>query len=454
MNKNDVFTITIDGMTEDGSGVGRVDGGFAVFVPYALMGEVVSVKILKVQKRYAFGKVLEIISPSPMRTTPACEHFYRCGGCQYFHCQYIEELKYKEQKIRDTLAHIGGINTDVSPIIGALDPLRYRNKAQFPVSEAGVGFFSQRSHNVINIDSCIIQNPVCGAIVQCVRDWMQRCGVEPYNESKNTGNVRHIYIRSGYSGGEILVCIVTKETELKFHEFLIDDLLSINPNITGIVQNINPKPTNVILGNRSNVLYGRDFIYDNIGELTYKISLNSFYQVNSHQTKVLYDTAVSALNLSGDEVVWDLYSGIGTIGLYMAKSAKRIVGVEIVPSAVLDARENAKLNDIVNTDFYEGAAEDVAPKLLAGGCVPDVIVVDPPRKGCDAALLNTIVLAKPKKVLYISCKPSTLARDIAVLKGFGYTPTFVQPVDMFARTAHVETVVLLSHKNPFHSCYR
>jgi len=445
MQKNDIFTITIDGMTDDGSGVGRVDG-LAVFVPYTLVGETVSVKILKTQKRYAFGKAMDILEPSAMRIEPECPHFYRCGGCQFFHCTYEEELKYKEQQVRDALARIGNIAAPVQPIVGAPDTFHYRNKAQFPVSESGIGFYSQRSHNIVDIDSCIIQNTACDAIVRCVRDWMKRYDIAPYNESRHSGSIRHIYTRTAAGTGEVMVCIVTRDTDIKYPELLVESLLELDSNIVGVVQNINPKPTNIILGGKNRILRGRDYIFDTIGDLTYKISMYSFFQVNSMQTKVLYDTARDALNLTGGETVWDLYSGIGTIGLYMARSAGKVIGVEIVPDAVRDARENAKLNDIDNAVFYEGSAEGIAPILLKDGYTPDVIIVDPPRKGCDADLLSTIAKASPKKLLYISCKPSTLARDLAALSDMGYTAQYVQPVDMFPRTGHVETMVLLEHR--------
>jgi len=443
MQKNDIYTVTIDGMTDDGSGVGRIDG-LAVFVPYTLVGETVSVKILKTQKRYAFAKVLEILAPSPMRIEPECPHFYRCGGCQFFHCTYEEELKYKQQQVCDALTRIGNIDVAVRPIIGAPNTHHYRNKAQFPVSESGIGFYSRRSHNIVDIDSCIIQNPACDAIVRCVRDWMQTYDIAPYNESRHSGSVRHIYTRTAAGTGEVLVCIVTRDENIKYPELLVESLLELDINIVGVVQNINPEPTNIILGGKNRILHGRDYIFDNIGDLTYKISLYSFFQVNSAQTRALYDTALAALDLSGNETVWDLYSGIGTIGLHMARSAGRVIGVEIVSDAVRDARENAKLNDIDNAAFYEGSAEEVAPVLLKDGHKPDVIIVDPPRKGCDEALLRTIAEAKPEKLLYISCKPSTLARDLAALKDMGFAPQFAQPVDMFPRTGHVETVVLLA----------
>ena len=445
MQKNDIYTVTIDGMTDDGSGVGRVDG-LAVFVPYTLVGETVSIKILKTQKRYAFAKTLDILTPSPMRIEPECPHFYRCGGCRFFHCTYEEELKYKQQQVHDALARIGNIDAPVEPIIGAPNTLHYRNKAQFPVSESGIGFYSQRSHNIVDIDRCIIQNAACDAIVRCVRDWMQRYDIAPYNESRHSGSIRHIYTRTAAGTGKVLVCIVTRDENIKHSELLVESLLELDINIIGVVQNINPNPTNIILGGKNRILHGRDYIFDSIGDLTYKISMYSFFQVNSAQTRVLYDTARDALALKGGETVWDLYSGIGTIGMHMARSAGKVIGVEIVPDAVRDARENAKLNDIDNAVFYEGSAENVAPMLLKDGHKPDVIIVDPPRKGCDTSLLNTIAKANPEKVLYISCKPSTLARDLAVLKDMGYAVQYVQPVDMFPHTHHVENVVKLARR--------
>ncbi len=441
MRKNDIFETEITGITDNGNGVGRAEG-LAVFVPYALPGEIVRIIILKVNKTYAFGKLDAIIKPSPYRIKSECPYFYRCGGCQYQNTDYAEELRIKRRTVQDCINRIGGLDIDVPEVLGAEKYSGYRNKGQFPVGQDGIGIYAPHSHRIIDMENCAIQNAETPQVIHCVREWMSECGVAPYCESDGSGIVRHIYTRCG--GGRITVCIVTRGKELPHSEKLISKLKSQVPNISGILHNINNEKTNVVLGSEFHTLWGEETLTDNIGNKKFKISPLSFYQVNNAQTKVLYDTALKFADLHGNEIVWDLYCGIGTIGQYAADKAARIIGVEIVPEAVENAVENACLNRLTNTEYYCGAAEKIAPILLGKKLFPDVIILDPPRKGCDASLIETAVKAAPKRIVYISCKPSTLARDLKIFGEKGYRTLKIRPVDMFPRTSHVETVALMT----------
>ena len=439
MNKNDIFEIEITGMTDEGDGVGRAENK-AVFVPYTIVGETVRVIIVKVLKNYAFGKLMEVIKPSFNRVKAECPHFYKCGGCQTWHMSYEEELAFKHQKVKDCLKRIGGIDTEVKPIIGAENATRYRNKVQLPVSENGIGFYRKNSHDVIDMEDCLLQSDGVRDIVLVIRRWMIENNIEPYNEKTNSGDLRHIYIRSAKEG--ILLTLVVRNERLPHTDKLIDVLTKGDFSIAGIVLNVNPKNTNVVLGNKNITLYGKDRIVDNIGYAEFEISPNSFYQVNKEQTLKLYTTAMNMANLKGNEILWDLYCGIGTIGQFMAPKLKKIAGIEIVSQAVEDARKNAERNGIENAEYFCGAAEALAPMLIKKGYRPNVVVLDPPRKGCDEKLLDTVIKTKPERIVYISCKPSTLARDLKYLSK-AYKVTEVVPVDMFPRTSHVETVALL-----------
>lgn len=441
MHKNEEYEIEITGMTDEGSGVGRVDG-MAVFVPYTIIGETVRIVIVKVLKNYAHGKLLEVLKASPHRVKSECNVFYQCGGCQFWHMDYECELRMKQQKVEDCLKRIGGIDMTVLPILGAEKQKRYRNKAQFPVSEDGIGMYASHSHRVVNTRDCLIQDERNVSVVQCVREWMAEYRILPYDERTHDGVVRHIYTRSGKRG--MVVCIVTRTKKMPFTEILVQKLLGLNCGVVGVIQNINGERTNIVLGRNSKTLYGQDWIEDDIGGVEFRISPQSFYQVNNVQTKVLYDTAAEFAQLSGGEAVWDLYCGIGTIGQYLAQGAKKIVGVEVVESAVENAKQNARKNGLSNTEYYCGTAEKLAPKLLEKGLKPDIILLDPPRKGCEESLLRTVAGTGVKRIVYISCKPSTLARDLKILESFGYQTQKIQPVDLFPRTAHVETVVLLT----------
>ncbi|MDO4743946.1 MAG: 23S rRNA (uracil(1939)-C(5))-methyltransferase RlmD [Clostridia bacterium] len=438
MNKNDIFEIEITGTTDEGDGVGRAEG-MAVFVPYALLGETVRVIIVKVLKNYAAGKLLEVIKPSQDRMKSECEYFYKCGGCRFWNVEYETELKYKRQKVEDCLIRIGKLDIEVPQVLGAGNIREYRNKGQFPVSCDGIGIYAQHSHRVIDIDGCIIQDRTNPDILKCVREWMAKYDIPPYDEQTGTGCVRHIYTRCGDSGR--MVCVVTNCEKLPHSDELVDTLRANVQGLTGVLQNFNNKKTNVVLGRRFRTLWGEDFIIDSIGDCRFKLSPLSFYQVNKAQTEVLYTLAAEFAGLTGEETVWDLYCGIGTIGQFMAKKAKKIVGIEVVEQAVDNARENARLNGIENAEYYCGTAEELAPKLK--GDMPDVVILDPPRKGCEESLLKTVAKTGAKRIVYVSCKPSTLARDLKILGELGYNVKKVAPVDLFPRTAHVECCVLL-----------
>ena len=442
MNKNDVFEIEITGMTDEGNGVGRAEG-IAVFVPYTIVGEICRVHIIKVNKTYAIGKLIEVVKPSENRIKAECEYFYKCGGCQLWHMTYEEELKYKQQKVADCIRRIGNIETPVSDIVGADNSCRYRNKVQLPVSEKGIGFYRKNSHDVIDMDDCLLQSENSRIIISVIREWMTEYNIEPYNESTHSGVLRHIYIRSGKSG--ILLTLVSKTEEIANTDKLIQKLENADVSLVGVVLNVNSKDTNVVLGNKNIVLFGKGNIVDNIGDVEFEISPNSFYQVNKEQTLKLYTKAKEMAQLTGKEKIWDLYCGIGTIGQFMADGAAKIYGIEIVPQAVEDAKRNAVCNGIENAEYYCGAAEKLAPMLVEKGGRPDVIILDPPRKGCDEKLLETVLKSRPKRIVYISCKPSTLARDLKYLSA-KYDVAEIVPYDLFPRTSHVESAVLLSRK--------
>ncbi len=437
MNKNDIFEIEITGMTEDGSGVGRAEG-LAVFVPYTIIGEKVRVLITKVLKTYAFAKLLEVIEPSENRLKSECPYFYKCGGCQLWHMDYEEELNYKQKKVEDAIRRIAKMDTEVSKIVGCDLTKRYRNKVQLPVSENGIGFYRRNSHDVIDMEDCLLQTENARRIVDIIGKWIKDCKIEAYNERENKGILRHIYLREGQEG--VLLTLVVADKNVPF----IDELTELVKNeVIGIVLNINSKDTNVVLGRENITVFGKGTLTDKIGDVEFEISPNSFYQVNPLQTFKLYDIARSMADLKGNETVWDMYCGIGTIGQFMACKAGKIVGVEIVPDAVEDAAANALKNGIKNAEYYCGAAEDLAEGLLKKGLKPDVIVLDPPRKGCDEKLLDTVINANPERIVYVSCKPSTLARDLKYMADKGYQVKKIVPVDMFPRTSHVECCVLL-----------
>jgi len=451
VEKNQTYTMSITDIGTNGEGIGRIDG-YTVFVEGALPEEVIKVLIVKTKKHFGYGKLLEILEPSPHRVTPACPVAAKCGGCQLQHLSYEGQLAFKTKKVKDHLERIGGFSgISVGYAIGMEEPWRYRNKAQFPVGgktgEPEIGFYAKRSHRIIDTPVCMLQNEVNDRIVKIIRAFLAEYEIPLYDETIHRGLVRHILTRIGRRTGEIMVCLVVNGRKLPHCDVLVERLREIE-GMTSIVLNVNTDQTNVILGTEVHVLWGKETIRDYIGDVQFEISPLSFYQVNPLQTQVLYQTALDFAELEGNETVLDLYCGIGTISLFFAQKAKHVFGVEIVPEAIADAKRNAALNGMNNADFAVGAAEDVIPRLYEEkGITADVVVVDPPRKGCDSVLLDTIAAISPKKVVYVSCDSATLARDLAYLCPKGYTIEKVQVVDMFPHTVHVETVVLLSKLN-------
>lgn len=439
-----IYELDITGMGFQGEGVGRIEN-FAIFVKGALKGEKVKVEIQKVQKNFAFGKLIEIVKSSQYRINPICPIYESCGGCQIQHMTYEGQLEFKRERVEDVINRIGKI-TDVKihNTIGMEKPLRYRNKVQLPVrrehGEVKIGFFKQGTHDVIDVNECFIQDVVADKVVNLTREWINEYNIEPYDEANGSGIVRHIMIRKAFATGEVMVVIVTNGEKLPFKEEFIDLMVKNIDGLKSIVQNINSKITNVILGEKNILLWGQDYITDYIGKFKFRISPLSFFQVNPVQTNVLYNKALEYANLSGDEIVFDAYCGTGTISLFLAQRAKKVYGVEIVEEAIKNARENARENDVQNVEFIVGKSEEVIPKLIDKGIIPDVVVVDPPRKGCDEKLLYSIAKANPKRIVYVSCDPSTLARDLNLLDKLGYKTIEVQPVDMFPFTAHIEAV--------------
>ena len=441
--KNQEHTVTIEGYGEGGMGVARIDGR-VVFVHGALRGEKCRVLILKTLKSVAFAKVLEVIEPSSERITPDCPYFPRCGGCTYRHIRYEEELRLKKQRVQDNLSRIGGSDVTVEEILGAQDTLRYRNKAQYPVSKDGaVGFYRARTHEVIECEHCLLVKPEADAAAEALREYMQSCRIAGYDEKTGRGLVRHLYIRSN-AAGESLVCVLVNGDKLPKEDRLVTLLRDACPKCTGIVLGTNTKKGNVILGDRYRTLWGSDRLEDTLCGKTFRLSVPSFYQVNRVQAERLYAKAIEFAGLTGQETVLDLYCGAGTITLALSDHAKKVLGAEIVPEAIDDARENAARNGVKNAEFFCGDASDVAKKLARENLRPDVVTVDPPRKGLAADVVESIAEMQPGRVVYVSCDSATMARDVKRLADLGYTAQRACAVDMFPRADHIETVVLLS----------
>ena len=441
--KNQEHTVTIEGYGEDGMGVARIDGR-VVFVHGALRGEKCRVLILKTLRSVAFAKVLKVLEPSDARIAPDCPYFPRCGGCTYRHMRYEEELRLKRQRVQDNLSRIGGSTVDVEEILGAQDTLRYRNKAQYPVSKDGaVGFYRARTHEVIECEHCLLVKPEADAAAEALRDYMQTCHVAGYDEKTGRGLVRHLYVRSN-AAGESLICVLVNGDKLPKEDRLVGLLRAACPKCTGIVLGTNTKKGNVILGDRYRTLWGSDRLEDTLCGKTFRLSVPSFYQVNRAQAERLYAKAIEFAGLTGGETVLDLYCGAGTITLAMADRAKRVLGAEIVPEAIDDARENAACSGVQNAEFFCGDASDVAKKLARERLRPDVITVDPPRKGLAADVVESIAEMQPERVVYVSCDSATMARDVKRFAELGYTAVRACAVDMFPRADHIETVCLLS----------
>ncbi len=447
VNKNDYIDVVFKDLTHDGAGVAKVDG-YPLFVAGGLPGEQAKVKVIKVNKSYGIGRLIEIQEKSPYRVDIPSNERTKYGGCQLEHISYEGQLKYKENQVRQVLTRIGKLeDVIVHPIIGMDNPWNYRNKAQVPVGVKDgrliAGFFKPRSHEIVDTDESLIQLPEVNQAVQVVKEICNELEIPAYNEESHKGILRHIMARYGKQTGELMVVLITRTTDLPHRKELVDKVIERLPKVKSIVHNVNSKRTNVILGEKTTVLWGNEVIYDFIGDVKFAISALSFYQVNPVQTKVLYEKALEYANLTGDESVIDAYCGIGTISLFLAQKAKKVFGVEVVPEAIEDARRNAELNGMTNVEFAVGEAEVVIPRWYKEGNAADVLVVDPPRKGCDETLLKTITDMKPKKVVYVSCNPATLARDLRILEDGGYKTLEVQPVDMFPHTTHVECVAQL-----------
>lgn len=447
--KNEYYEVTFEDLTHEGAGVAKVEG-FPIFVENALPDEKAKIKVIKVNKGFAFGRLIELHEQSKNRIDAPCPIYSQCGGCQLQHLSYEGQLDFKRKQVEQVLARIGklDLNTvNVHPTLGMKNPWNYRNKAQVPVGEREgglvAGFYQKRSHDIIDMERCLIQQAENDDVVQAVKNICERFGIRAYNEEKHKGWLRHIMVRYGLVTKEIMVVFVTRTADFPHKNEVITEITNQLPQVKSIVQNINNKKTNVIFGDETNVLWGEEYIYDKIGDVKFAISARSFYQVNPEQTKVLYEKALEYAELTGEESVIDAYCGIGTISLFLAQKAKNVFGVEIVPEAIEDAKRNAELNGIANAEFAVGEAEVVIPEWYKQGNQADVIVVDPPRKGCDEALLKTILDMKPKKVVYVSCNPGTLARDLQMLELGGYKTVEVQPVDMFPHTTHVECVAQL-----------
>lgn len=470
--KNDVLEIEITDQGTNGEGIGKTEG-YALFVKDTVMGDVVRVKIMKVKKNYGFAKLLEIITPSPYRVAPLCPKASSCGGCQLQAMNYQQQLRFKQDKVYNNIRRIGGITDfEMKPIMGMEElciagkeengPFHYRNKAQFPVGvnrdgEIVSGFYAGRTHSIVEMEACALGmksasgEDVNGQVMRKIKTFMKRWNIKPYDEKSHTGVVRHVLIRMGAKTNQIMVCVVINSGQLPHAQELVEELLTI-PGMHDISLNINREKSNVILGRKIIKLYGAGYIEDYIGDVKFRISPLSFFQVNPTQTEKLYGKVLEYAKLTGKETVWDLYCGIGSISLFLARSAKKVMGVEIVPEAVRDAEINARINGMENVRFLTGAAEDVVPEYFEqhrgeAECAPDVIVVDPPRKGCDQALLKTMVEMAPKRMVYVSCDSATLARDLKWLGEHGYQLMEVTPCDMFGQTVHVECVTLLQRKN-------
>ena len=469
MQKNEIVKVKIEDIGVGGEGIGKVDG-YTLFIKDAIIGDVVEAKVMKAKKNYGYARLMNVLTPSKDRVEePVCPMARKCGGCQIQEMKYPAQLAFKEAKVRGNLERIGEVPTELldqimHPAVGmdgeGMQPFRYRNKAQFPIGtdkdgRVIAGFYAGRTHSIIENTDCALGVEVNEEILNCILDFMEEFKIPAYDEVKHKGLVRHVLLRYGFKTDEIMVCLVINGKTIPHCHDLVGRLRQIS-GMTSITLSTNTAKTNVIMGDTIRLLWGQEFITDYIGEIKYQISPLSFYQVNPVQTEKLYGLALDYAGLTGNEAVWDLYCGIGTISLFLAKKAKQVYGVEIVPQAIDDAKNNAKINDITNAEFYVGKAEEVLPEYYkeyekthnGETAHADVIVVDPPRKGCEESLLQTIVDMQPEKVVYVSCDSATLARDVKFLRANGYELKDVTPVDQFPHTYHVETVVLLSHKKP------
>lgn len=456
IKKNDIFTVQITDTGTEGEGIGKI-AGFTLFVKDAVIGDTVQVKVMKAKKNYAYAKLEKVLVPSPFRVQPPCAFHRQCGGCQLQSLSYEKQLEFKQNKIRNNLVRIGGFDPEkidacMEPIIGMEDPWHYRNKAQFPFGydkEGNVvtGFYAGRTHTIIPNTDCALGVKENKEILEIILAYMKKYAVSAYEETTGKGLVRHVLIRKGFTSGQIMVCLILNGKKLPEEQWLAEELWKI-PGMTSVSVNVNTERTNVIMGKKVRVLKGEGKIEDAIGDVVFRISPLSFYQVNPVQTRKLYGQALEYAGLTGEETVWDLYCGIGTISLFLAQKAKKVYGVEIVPEAIADAKENAVRNGITNAEFFVGKAEEVLPQMYEEeGVYADVIVVDPPRKGCDEKCLETMVRMRPERIVYVSCDSATLARDLRYLGEMGYEIGKWRGCDMFPGTGHVETVALMGRKD-------
>lgn len=450
VSRNNTYTIEIVSLGHSGEGVGRYEG-FTIFVPFALPGETVDVKIMEVKKNYAKGKMTGVKVASKARCVPKCPIYYQCGGCQLQHVSYEEQLVLKRQTVVDAVARIGKLeNVLIHRTLGAMEPWYYRNKMQLPIGSANgqvvVGCFAQGTHKIVNTEHCFIQQEANNRVAQTVQQIVTELGISTYDEQTGEGVMRHILGRVGKKTDEVMVVLVTATLELPHQDKIIAELRQRVPNLVSVIHNINMNKTNAILGNTTNVLWGKETITDKIGKFTFNISPRSFFQVNTTQAEVLYNKAVEYAGLSGQETVIDAYCGTGTITLFLAEKAEKVYGIEIVEPAIKDAKVNAQMNQVTNVEFTVGDATDVMPRMFKQGLCPQIIVVDPPRAGCERKVLETFANMEPKRIVYVSCNPASLARDLAVLEEYGYVTKEIQPVDMFPQTYHVECVALIERR--------
>lgn len=454
LEKNEEYVLDIISQGYEGEGVAKIDDNYPIFVEGALAGEKVKVKIVKVKKKFAYGKIVEILEKSPNRVEKKCTHKIS-GGCNLQHYSYDAQLDFKFNRVKECISRIGKIDDSIVEFpIGMQNPDKYRNKVQLPIGinngEISIGFFAARSHDIVDMESCIIQDEVADKVISLTKNWIKEFGVKVYNvngEYYEKGILRHIMVRRGFKTNEVMVVLVTNGRELPHKDEFIKTITENVEGIKSIIQNVNSNKTNVILGNENITLWGEDTISDYIDEFKFNISPESFFQVNPVQTEALYGKALEYAKLTGNETVIDAYCGTGTITLFLSKMAKKVYGVEVIDTAIENAKKNAEFNNVKNVEFIVGESEVIIPQLINDGVNADVIMLDPPRKGCDIKLLEAITSVDVKKIVYVSCDPSTLARDLAIMEQKGYKTIAVQPVDMFPHTPHIENVALLVKEN-------
>ncbi len=447
VEKNKVYELEISAVSSDGNGIGHIDG-YTVFVPQTVDGDIIECLIVKVRTKFAYGKAINILKPSAYRQEPLCSVFNRCGGCQLMHIRYEYQKDIKRQFVNNAMQRIGGFSGfEVDGIDTLKEPLRYRNKMVFPIGRDKndnivSGFYAQRSHSIIPVEDCMMGDSINGDILKAIKEYMSECNVSVYDEEKHKGAIRRVFIRISHSSGEIMVVISANDNALPQKDILIEKLLKVSDRIVSIILNINKDKTNLVLGDRNITLYGKSCIKDTLLGTEFEISPHSFYQINPVMTQRLYQKALEYAQITDTDIVMDVYCGIGTISLCAAREAKEVVGVEIVKEAIENAKENAKNNKITNAQFFADSAENIVPKLIDSGLKPDIVMLDPPRKGSDEKTLSAIISSKPKRIVYVSCNPSTLARDARFLCDRGYHLEKAMCYDLFPNTMHIESVAL------------